>query len=47
MKSRLMGIQRRNSINMQWGDKDASESLKEGEGGVIDLERSTTSDLFA
>ncbi|OAO15700.1 L-serine ammonia-lyase [Blastocystis sp. ATCC 50177/Nand II] len=48
MKSRLMGIQRRNSINMQWGNEDATkEMVKESEGGVIDLERSGTSDLFA
>ena len=48
MKSRLMGIQRRNSINMQWGNEDATkEMVKESDGGVIDLERSGTSDLFA
>ena len=46
MKSRLLGIQRKDSINMQWGDENATqESVKES-SGVIDLERSGTSDVF-
>ena len=48
LKSQLMGLKRRGSISMKWGDENATENADESDvsSGIIDLNHSSTSDLF-
>ena len=52
LKSRLTGLQRQSSISMQWGEEQNENenenegSEEEGKQGVIDIRRSSISDLF-
>ena len=54
LKSRLTGLQRQSSISMQWGEErnenegseNENEDGEDGKKGVIDIRRSSISDLF-